>query len=219
MWTLWSLNNLLIELWLQRIGGELQKYQMISRTEVAEVQRDIMQRMNNMSDEQKRMFENMRPSLAFRVRTVLKGSSAGKRKWWVRLETKDPFSIFFFLSPAIIASKLEVTGTRLHITMTLGDLEAAMKIAESLKVASNPFGIADCVEIVKLHFNKEVCVASFLCWMSQASTFSGALALSDEIVWARKSENQRKEWYGCCSKTKCNQWSLQRTFCFVWQRR
>ncbi|EYB88800.1 hypothetical protein Y032_0241g3372 [Ancylostoma ceylanicum] len=55
----------------------------------------------------------MRPSLAFRMRTVLKGASAG-------------------------------------------DLEAALKIAESQNVAGNPFGVADCVEIVKLHFGREM---------------------------------------------------------------
>ncbi|RCN53716.1 hypothetical protein ANCCAN_00210 [Ancylostoma caninum] len=86
---------------------------MIVRTEIIEVHNDLMQRMSNMSDDQKKMFENMRPSLAFRMRTVLKGASTG-------------------------------------------DVEAAMKIAESQNVAANPFSVADCVEIVKLHFSKEM---------------------------------------------------------------
>ncbi|ETN81000.1 hypothetical protein NECAME_08802 [Necator americanus] len=98
--------------YLKRINGELQKYQMIAREEIAEVRNDVMQKMSNMTDDQKKMFEDMSPPLAFRMRTVLKGASTG-------------------------------------------DLEAAMKIAESQNVAADPLSVADCVEIVKLHFAKE----------------------------------------------------------------
>ncbi|KAL6729485.1 hypothetical protein Aduo_000534 [Ancylostoma duodenale] len=86
---------------------------MMTRAEIAEVRNDIMQRTGNVSDTQRKMFENMRPSVAFRMRTVLKGTSKG-------------------------------------------DLEAAIKIAESLNVMACPFDVANCVEVVKLHFHKEL---------------------------------------------------------------
>ncbi|EYC24679.1 hypothetical protein Y032_0013g2048 [Ancylostoma ceylanicum] len=101
------------EAYLKLINDELQKYQMITAAEIAEVHKHITRRMKNTSYQQKKMFENMRPSVAYRMRTVLKGASKG-------------------------------------------DIEAAMKIAESLNMASSPFDIATCIAVVQLHFNKEM---------------------------------------------------------------
>ncbi|EYC16692.1 hypothetical protein Y032_0033g2790 [Ancylostoma ceylanicum] len=97
--------------YLECINGVLQKHQMITEAEITEVQ-------NKISDENKKMFENMTAPLAFRIRTVLKGTSPG-------------------------------------------DMEAAQKIAEFMDVdggdvAKNPFEFANCVEIQKVHFSKQV---------------------------------------------------------------
>ncbi|WKY10343.1 hypothetical protein Q1695_002583 [Nippostrongylus brasiliensis] len=99
--------------YLKSINGELQKYQMITREEISVVTEELRERSANFSAETREMFQDMKPSVAFRMRTVLKGTAPG-------------------------------------------DLEAAVKIAESQNAANSVTSVADCVEIVKLHFSRKM---------------------------------------------------------------
>ncbi|WKY10337.1 hypothetical protein Q1695_002579 [Nippostrongylus brasiliensis] len=103
--------------YLKSINDVLQKYQMITRKEISVVTEELRERSANLSEEIQNMLRNMKPTMAFRMRTVLKGTAPG-------------------------------------------DLEAAVKIAEKIAeleiAAISATSVADCVEIVKLHFRRKM---------------------------------------------------------------
>ncbi|KAL6734820.1 hypothetical protein Aduo_005320 [Ancylostoma duodenale] len=116
------------------ISGVLQKHRMITEAEISKVQNNVKQQIN-LSDERKKMFENMRPTVAFRFRTVLMGACPGDMAAAMKIaECVGGEDVAY--NPAEIANCVEIE--KLHFlhemkefelakTSEIGDMDIAQK--------------------------------------------------------------------------------------------
>ncbi|KAL6734822.1 hypothetical protein Aduo_005322 [Ancylostoma duodenale] len=112
--------------YLVRIYDVLQKHQMIAEAEISAVQSRIMQQIN-LSDEQKKMFENMRPTIAFRFRTVLMGACLGDMAAAMKIALCVGGDDMV-CNPVEIAHSIEIS--KIHFSMRMKLL--AMRCADSV---------------------------------------------------------------------------------------